>query len=124
MIGCMEQDETLYLVEQDDQNDESGLQEVDEKDVEEKSCNRRFRFGEKVYQSKKEVLMPIFIKAAENDWTVGERTPPGPLHLPLIGDSDGRYDNYPPRLYRVAYMHLCIYVLVMAVMMKMVCVVI
>ena len=22
-----------------------------------------------------------------------ERTPPGPLHLPLIGDSDGRYDE-------------------------------
>ena len=36
--------------------------EVDEKDVEEKSCNRRFRFGEKVYQSKKDVLMPIIMK--------------------------------------------------------------
>jgi len=30
-------------------------------------------------------LYTLCLKAAENDWTVGERTPPGPLHLPLIG---------------------------------------
>ena len=41
--------------------------EVDKKYVEEKSCNRRFRFGEKVYQSKKEVSMPIIMKAGEDD---------------------------------------------------------
>ena len=39
------------------------------------------------------LLYTLCLKAAENDWTVGERTPPGPLHLPLIGDSDGRYDE-------------------------------
>jgi len=31
------------------------------------------------------LLYTLCLKAAENDWTVGERTPPGPLHLPLIG---------------------------------------
>ena len=39
------------------------------------------------------LLYTLCLKAAENDWTVGERTPPGPLHLPLIGVSDGRYDE-------------------------------
>jgi len=31
------------------------------------------------------LLYTFCLKAAENDWTVDERTPPGPLHLPLIG---------------------------------------
>ena len=39
------------------------------------------------------LLYTLCLKAAENDWTVGERTPPGPLHLPLIGVGDGRYDE-------------------------------
>ena len=41
------------------------------------------------------LLYTLCLKAAENDWTVGERTPPGPLHLPLIGVGDGRYDEDP-----------------------------
>jgi len=31
------------------------------------------------------LLYTFCLRAAENDWTVDERTPPGPLHLPLIG---------------------------------------
>jgi len=31
------------------------------------------------------LLYTFCLRAAENDWTVEERTPPGPLHLPLIG---------------------------------------
>ena len=37
------------------------------------------------------LLYTFCLRAAENDWTVDERTPPGPLHLPLIGH-DGRAD--------------------------------
>ena len=39
------------------------------------------------------LLYTLCLKAAENDWTVGERTPPGPFHMPLIGVGDGRYDE-------------------------------
>ena len=38
-------------------------------------------------------LYTLCLKAAENDWTVGERTPHGPFHMPLIGVGDGRYDE-------------------------------
>ena len=42
--------------------------EVDERDVEKKSCDRRFRFGEKVYKSYKEVTMPIIMKVVDEDY--------------------------------------------------------
>lgn len=31
------------------------------------------------------LLYTFCLRAAENDWTIEERTPPGPLHLPLLG---------------------------------------
>lgn len=42
--------------------------EVDARDVEEKSCNRRFIFGEKVYKSHKEVIRLIIMKVGEGDY--------------------------------------------------------
>ena len=42
--------------------------EVDARDVEEESCNRRFRFCEKVWKSYKEVTMPIFVKVGDEDY--------------------------------------------------------
>ena len=42
--------------------------EVDARDVEEKSCNRRFRFGEKVYKNYQEVTMPIIMNAGDEDY--------------------------------------------------------
>ena len=34
------------------------------------------------------LLYTFCLRAAENDWTIEERTPPGPLHLPLLGGDD------------------------------------
>ena len=31
------------------------------------------------------VVYSLCLKLSENDWTVDERTPPGPAHLPLLG---------------------------------------
>ena len=42
--------------------------EVDARYIEEKSCNRRFRFGEKVYKSHKEVTIPIVLKFRDEDY--------------------------------------------------------
>ena len=42
--------------------------EVDARDVEERSCNRRFRFGKKVYKSFKEVTMVIVMKVEDEDY--------------------------------------------------------
>ena len=41
---------------------------MDARDVEEKSCNRRFRFGEKVYKIYKEVTMPIVVKFGDGNY--------------------------------------------------------
>ena len=41
--------------------------EVNTEDVEERSCKGRLRFGEKVYESNREVMMPIVIKVGNGD---------------------------------------------------------
>ena len=37
-------------------------------EIEERSFNRRFKFGKKVYLSTKELMMPIFIKTGDKDY--------------------------------------------------------
>ena len=42
--------------------------EVNAEDIEERSCNRRFRFREKIYESNREVTMPIVIRVGNGDF--------------------------------------------------------
>ena len=42
--------------------------EVNAEDIEERCCNRRFRFGEKIYESNREVTMPIVIRVGNGDF--------------------------------------------------------
>ena len=41
--------------------------EVNAEDIGERSCNKRFRFREKIYESNREVMMPIVIKVGNGD---------------------------------------------------------
>ena len=42
--------------------------EVNAEDIEERSCNKRFRFREKIYESNREVMMPIGIRVGNEDF--------------------------------------------------------
>ena len=48
-------------------NDVKGI-EVDKEDIEERNCLRIFRFGENVYTSSKEVMLPIVIKTKDDNY--------------------------------------------------------
>ena len=39
------------------------------------------------------LLYTFCLRASENDWTIEERTPPGPLHLPLLGGDDWNHGD-------------------------------
>ena len=40
---------------------------VDREDIKQRSCHKRFRFGEKVYKSTTEVTLEIVIRACDSD---------------------------------------------------------
>ena len=42
--------------------------EVNAEDIKERSCNRRFRFREKIYESNREVTMVIVIRVGNRDF--------------------------------------------------------
>ena len=43
--------------------------EVNAEDIQQRSCNKSFRFREKIYESNREVTMPLVIRVGNEDFT-------------------------------------------------------